>query len=202
MSEHTLREQHTLVATTHAANSRAAKAEQTRQLVLDTAQRLFTEHGYDATSLQMIADEMGVTKAAVYYYFPTKIEILRALLDVSLGQAEVVIADAATKTGRRARSRHLVEGLVDLLVTTRHVAAPKNSDPAIQRELDRSGQIRELERRGLQVLFGDAPTAEQRVAYLLMLSMPEIVNALDDLGDDELRAALVTVCLRAQGLGA
>ena len=85
-----------------------------------------------------------------------------------------------------------------MLISTRHVAAPKQSDPAIQRELDRSGQIRELERRGLQVLFGDAPTPEQRVAYLLVLSVPEIMTGLDDLGDDELRAAVVTVCLRLQ----
>ena len=56
----------------------------------------------------------------------------------------------------------------------------------------------ELQRRGLQVLFGDAPTAEQRAAYLLVLSVPEIMTGLDDLGDDEIRAALVTVCLRLQ----
>ena len=183
---------------THSTTSRAAKAEQTRQQVLDTAQRLFTEHGYDATSLQMIADEVGLTKAAVYYYFPTKIEILRAIIDVGVSRMETVITDAARQPSRRARSRHLIEGFVDVLISTRHVAAPKNSDPAIQRELDRSGQIVELQRRGLQVLFGDAPTAEQRVAYLLVLSVPEIMAGLVDLGDDELRTALVSVCLRLQ----
>jgi AcrR family transcriptional regulator len=63
--------------------TRAEQAEQTRQAVLVTAQRLFAEHGFDATSLQLIADTMGVTKANVYYYFHTKIEILEALLDRS-----------------------------------------------------------------------------------------------------------------------
>jgi AcrR family transcriptional regulator len=184
------------LAATRASTSRAARAEQTRQLVLDAARRLFTEYGYDAASLQMIADEVGLTKAAVYYYFPTKIEILRAVIDVGVNQFDAVITDAATRTGRRAQSRHLIEGFVDVLISTRHVAGPKNSDPAIQREVDRSGQIQELQRRGLQVLFGDAPTAEQRVAYQFVLSVPEIMTALTDLGDDELRSALVTVCLR------
>jgi AcrR family transcriptional regulator len=186
------------LAMTRAAISRAAKAEQTRQLVLDTARRLFTERGYDATSLQMIADEVGLTKAAVYYHFPTKIEILRAIIEVGLSRMEAVVADAATQTGRRARSRRLIEGFIDVLISTRHVASPRNSDPAVQRELDRSGQIADLQRRGLQVLFGDTPTAEQRVSFLLVLSVPEIMTGLDDLGDDDLRQALVTVCLRLQ----
>ena len=58
-----------------ATSTRAAQAERTRQQILETAQRLFAEHGYDATSLQMIADEMGLTKAAVYYHFPAKVDI-------------------------------------------------------------------------------------------------------------------------------
>jgi len=48
-------------------STRALQAEQTRQQILETAERLLTEVGYEATSLQMIADEMGLTKAAVYY---------------------------------------------------------------------------------------------------------------------------------------
>ena len=51
-------------------STRAAQAERTRQQILETAQRLFTELGYDATSLQMIADEMtsrrGVTSGKMH----------------------------------------------------------------------------------------------------------------------------------------
>src|SRR3984893_14479337 len=57
-------------------STRAVQAEQTRQQILDTAQRLFAELGYDATSLQMIANEMGLTKAAVYYHFHAKRDML------------------------------------------------------------------------------------------------------------------------------
>jgi AcrR family transcriptional regulator len=42
-------------------SSRAAQAEQTRQQIQETAQRRFAELGSDATSVQMIADEMGLT---------------------------------------------------------------------------------------------------------------------------------------------
>ena len=61
-------------------STRAVQAEQTRQQILETAQRLFAELGYDATSLQMIADEMGLTKAAVYYHFRAKSDILHAAM--------------------------------------------------------------------------------------------------------------------------
>jgi AcrR family transcriptional regulator len=51
----------------------------TRERILDIALDLFTDHGYDKTSLREIADELGFTKAAVYYHFERKEEILLAL---------------------------------------------------------------------------------------------------------------------------
>jgi AcrR family transcriptional regulator len=182
--------------TTSVLTRRGAQAEQTRQLVLDTAHRLFTQHGYDATSLQMIADEMGVAKAAVYYYFKTKVEILYAISQVLFAQMSELIDLAAAQTTRVARVRTMVEGYVTMLVDTRHDVAMKSSDPAFHRELKSTAAIRELERRGLQVLFGDTPTAEDRAAYLLVLAVPETIAALDDLTDDELRQVLVRNCLR------
>ena len=54
-------------------------AAQTR--VLDAALVLIAEHGVSGTSLQMIADAMGVTKAAVYRQFRTKDEIVIAITE-------------------------------------------------------------------------------------------------------------------------
>jgi AcrR family transcriptional regulator len=57
----------------------AAKAPDTRDRILDIALDLFTEQGYDGTSLREIADQLNVTKAALYYHFSSKEEILLAL---------------------------------------------------------------------------------------------------------------------------
>ena len=76
-------------------SSRAVQAERTRQQILETAQRLFTELGYDATSLQMIADEMGLTKAAVYYHFRAKNEILDAIMLPGVQRLKALLDDAA-----------------------------------------------------------------------------------------------------------
>jgi AcrR family transcriptional regulator len=53
----------------------------TRQWILAVAQELFIDQGYDGTSLREIADRLGFTKAALYYHFRSKEEILVALLE-------------------------------------------------------------------------------------------------------------------------
>jgi AcrR family transcriptional regulator len=51
----------------------------TRQKIQDTALKLFVERGYERTSLREIAEELNVTKAALYYHFRTKEDILTGI---------------------------------------------------------------------------------------------------------------------------
>jgi AcrR family transcriptional regulator len=51
----------------------------TRERILDIALELFTEQGYEATSLRDIAERLGTTKAALYYHFARKEDILLEL---------------------------------------------------------------------------------------------------------------------------
>jgi AcrR family transcriptional regulator len=51
----------------------------TRERVLDVALDIFIEQGYDKASLREIAERMGFTKAALYYHFPSKADMLLAL---------------------------------------------------------------------------------------------------------------------------
>jgi AcrR family transcriptional regulator len=51
----------------------------TRERILDIALELFTENGYDKTSLRDIAERLGTTKAALYYHFARKEDILLEL---------------------------------------------------------------------------------------------------------------------------
>ena len=52
----------------------------TRERILTVANELFTEQGYEGTSLREISDRLGITKAALYYHFRSKDEILTTLL--------------------------------------------------------------------------------------------------------------------------
>lgn len=56
-----------------------ARRGNTRQRIQDVALELFSEHGYDKTSLREIAEKLGVTKAALYYHFKTKEDIVISL---------------------------------------------------------------------------------------------------------------------------
>jgi AcrR family transcriptional regulator len=65
----------------------------TRQEILDVALVLFAEQGYDKTSLREIAEQVGVTKAALYYHFPSKEEILVALFEPVAAMQDELLED-------------------------------------------------------------------------------------------------------------
>lgn len=176
--------------------TRAEQAEKTRQAVLDTARRLFVENGYDATSLQQIADTMGVTKANVYYYFHTKAEILEAIIQVSAGRLAALFEEAAAIEGKRARQEFVVEGFVGLVVGNRALSPMNQTDPGLRRHGKIKGSLDAMTVRALYVLFGDRPSVDERAAYHLVSDLGPVMRALPELTDDELRDTLKRLCLR------
>jgi AcrR family transcriptional regulator len=63
--------------TTAAGEPATARGEQTRQLILDTAMRLFQERGYARTTMRAIAQEAGVAVGNAYYYFGSKDHLIQ-----------------------------------------------------------------------------------------------------------------------------
>jgi len=64
----------------------------TRARIQQVAVELFTEHGYEGTSLREIAERLEVTKAALYYHFKSKEDIVRSLVEDYYGQMDALIA--------------------------------------------------------------------------------------------------------------
>ena len=60
---------------------RRARGEQTRQLILETALRLFRERGYAETTMRGIAKEAGVAVGNAYYYFDSKEHLIQGFYD-------------------------------------------------------------------------------------------------------------------------
>jgi AcrR family transcriptional regulator len=81
-----------------------------RQLIIETAERLFAEHGYDATSTARIATEAGVPSGLVFYHFATKLDLLLAVVQERPVPSEVLRAAARSRTVRR-RLRAIVATL-------------------------------------------------------------------------------------------
>jgi AcrR family transcriptional regulator len=145
----------------------------------------------------MIADEMGLTKAAVYYHFRAKIDVLHAAMDPGIQHIAEVLDEAAALRGRRARIEHVVTGTVDCIVRYRQYAVMAASDPALkQHTLDEHALTMVLRRRTLVLCFGEDPSPAERFAFHAAFSLGETLPDLVDLSDRELREALRTTMLR------
>jgi AcrR family transcriptional regulator len=182
-----------MVTPVRGLSSRAVQAERTRQQILETAQRLFTEYGYDATSLQMIADDLGLTKAAVYYHFRAKVDIRHEIMRPRVERLRTLLDEAAAIRGRRARVEHLANGFVDFFVAFRQYDLTTIDIAAKREKLDDEPLSMRL--RALTLLFGDNPTGGERLSFNTLFFIPECLPDLVDLTDEELREALQTMLL-------
>ncbi len=176
-------------------------AAQTR--VVDAALDLFAEHGVGGTSLQMIADEIGVTKAAVYHQFNTKDEIILAAAEAELARLEAVIRAAEAEPSRTRARDALVTGIVDLAVDSRRTVGTILSDPVIVGFFAEHEEHRDVMHRLRRLLIGDDPGPEARVRTVMLLAaisgavMHPYVAGLDD---ETLRRELVRLARRFLGL--
>jgi len=86
------------------ATTDARSRSDTRARIQQVAVELFTEHGYEGTSLREIAERLGVTKAALYYHFRSKEDIIESLVQDFHEQMDELIAWARLQP-RTAQSR-------------------------------------------------------------------------------------------------
>ncbi|WP_437733228.1 TetR/AcrR family transcriptional regulator [Sorangium sp. So ce1335] len=180
-------------------------AHDTRSRLLDTALKLFSEHGVEGTSLQMIADELGVTKAAVYYHFRTKDEITEAVAAPALQELERIIDEARTKRSRGAQIDNVLAGFVDLIVRQRALIGLYYSDPGIQRVMNRTFQAprgEDLKSRMRAVLAGAHPSLTDAIAVHVVftgLAMTGGDPEYAGIDDDTLREHLLAAGRRLLG---
>src|SRR5260370_34777413 len=83
---------------------RQGEASETRGRILDTAQRLFPQRGYAATTMEVIASEAGVATDTVYAAFGTKAGLLHKLLDVRVGGDDLPVALLDRTEPRKVRA--------------------------------------------------------------------------------------------------
>ncbi|MEV6954756.1 ScbR family autoregulator-binding transcription factor [Streptomyces sp. NPDC051183] len=74
------------------ARTRQTRAENTRQAILDSAASAFDRAGFAATSLSDVVRDAGVTKGALYFHFPSKEALARALLEEQHRVSQAVTA--------------------------------------------------------------------------------------------------------------
>src|SRR5271169_6023225 len=87
----------------------------TRTRIQQVALELFAEQGYDKTSLREIAGRLGVTKAALYYHFKSKEDIVRSLVEDYFGHIDALIAWARTQPRAAPTRREIMRRYVAIV---------------------------------------------------------------------------------------
>jgi AcrR family transcriptional regulator len=126
-----------------------AKAEETRERIVDAALRLFREKGFDETTMRDIAAEAGVATGAAYYYFRAKEELVMAFYMRTADEARTLMpgllarstdlrkrlhAAIALKLSQFSQHRRLLIALVRIGIDPKHPLSPFGRETAPLRE--------------------------------------------------------------------
>jgi AcrR family transcriptional regulator len=182
-----------------------ANGAETRERILQVALELFGEHGYDATSLRDIAERLGITKAALYYYFPRKADILLEL-HWRMHQAGRKLLEAIEQIDdgpeRYAAWPAVLERAIDVIEANRDQITLYASSANALRDLDdlanderNRAENEDLQQRLLRLFNSSKLPLTQRVRMLAALGLVmQLLMAGDhifpDLSPDELIAEL------------
>ena len=172
---------------------------------LRAALELFAEHGVSATSYQMIADTVGVTKGAIYHQFKTKDELVVAVAELELSRLEDALAAAESLDCRDEAREFLLNRVIDHAVDHRRAANTLQFDPVLVRLLSEHKPFQSFIERLYGMLVGDEPGADTqvRLAALTCVVGGTVAHPLvAGLDDNTLRRELLDTARKIIGLPA
>jgi len=170
-----------------------------RERVLDAAVALFAEHGVHGTSLQMIADRVGVSKAAVYYQFQSKEGIAMEVIRPSIEDIARVVKIADALPDPQQRRAVAVSGLVEMVVRHRRLAVVFYGDPAIDALITSDPDFNAVNDRLREMMEGPERGDVDRIAFSVFCSGVGRAAAdpeLADIDDADLHRALLELSAR------
>lgn len=147
----------------------------------------------------MIADAIGVTKAAVYHQFKTKDEIVLAAAEAELARLEAVVESAEAETSRTRARQVLLAGIVDLAVERRRTVNVILSDPVVLRFFSGHERYLSVLDRLNNLLVGSNFGGDDRVQtalFMAAISGAVVHPMVADLDDDTLRTRLLRLTRR------
>ena len=175
--------------------------ERTRERLLDEACRLFALYSFAGTSLQMIADHLGVTKAAIYHHFKTRDDILTAVIRPAIAELRTAIEQAQAQRTATARADTMLRGFVDLTVKHRRLISMIGTDAGVTSALQSHPDIAELLQQPAEMLRLDTPDSDVAAAVTLAgIAAAASSPALQFVDDQTMRDQLLGIGRRALGL--
>ncbi|MFF4015098.1 TetR/AcrR family transcriptional regulator [Streptomyces sp. NPDC001843] len=170
----------------------------TRQRIQDVALELFAEQGYEKTSLREIAEHLDVTKAALYYHFKTKEEIIVSLFEDLTQPILELIEWGAEQPHTLETKQEIVRRYSQALTGAEPLFRFMQENQATVREL-RIGDTFKDRMRGLRdiIIDPDAPLVDQVRCVSALFTLHAGMFIMQDVeGDpDKRREAVLEVAV-------
>lgn len=169
-----------------------------RARIIEVAVELISSRGFAATSTREISERLGFTKAALYYHFRTKDDLLEAIIQPVKDDLAELIAEFSASLPKYERYR-IVEGYVDLVISHADLIRVLSSDPSV-RHNTAVMFVSPMYQRLTQLLSGSSePSTEERATVRAALGAVHagIINSAE--GDDPgvVRAAVLSAACGA-----
>jgi AcrR family transcriptional regulator len=179
----------------------------TRQRAIEVALDLFTEQGYDSTSLREIAERLGIKKASLYYHFPSKEALLAGIMESLLAPVDELVAWGQSQP-RSAETRQEVLRRIAALLQgpwSRWIRFVQENQPAMRSHRAEGDRFQPRMLALLTVVVDPHADPRQQVRSLLGLVAVYLRNiaaptgALPGLGiemtAEEMRAAAMDIAM-------
>jgi AcrR family transcriptional regulator len=174
-------------------------ASDTRERIQAAARELFARKGVQKTSLQEIADELGITKPALYYHFASREDLLRSIVQplIDAGQRFVEEQEKATAVEARA----LLQGYFDFHYEHRDDILLLLAELTTLAELGMIEVVLAWRARLTDLLCGaNAPLPQAARAVVALGGLQDCTIQFKDAPREELREAAVNAAMAALGL--
>jgi len=167
-----------------------------QQAILTAARRLFGNLGYAATSIADIAEDAGTSKAAVFYYFHSKEDLLEALLESFIGGLANLTARASKE---HLSAETLLRAYIDGAMKSGWLTALSN-DLSVREYLTHHNVVENCEQIVL-LLAGPTPSSSSllraRAAFAIAQNAGRFQqDCRQELSEDEIADELVSAALR------
>ena len=171
----------------------------TRQRIQDAARELFLQRGVQRTSLQDIADQLGITKPALYYHFSSREELVRSIVVPLIDEGEQFVAEQECREDTDVRE--LLEGYFDLHYRHRRDLVLLLTELSTLIDLGLIDTVLAWRARLGRLVFGDDPTLAQSTrAVVAFGGMQDCCVQFLDAPHEELRDRSVDAALAALGM--
>ena len=178
----------------------------TRARIQAVAVEMFTEHGYEKTSLREIAEALGVTKAALYYHFKSKEDIVRSLVEDYFGRIDALVSWGENEPPGPGRRAEILRRYVAIVQEGEAAFRMLHQNQAAIKGLSGSKNTGQLFRERLSpliaLLTGPNPGLEDRLRAAMALggiSMGWMVFSEEEPDRSRLSAAVLQVASEIAG---